>query len=297
VITVRLQGGLGNQMFQYAAGYALARRLSVPLRLDLSWYREVTGRRYGLDVFSITGRIATDDEVRREGIRPPGRIARGLSQLRAQLGARLGVRASARPGYVREPGFPFWPGFLELADGSTLDGYWQSERYFAEVAEPLRGEFAMREAPDPANLRTLDAIRAGESVAVHVRRGDYQSDPHTRRYHGTTSPEYYQAAVRRMLAITKDPRFYVFSDDPDWAEAHLAFGAPTTCVRQDAPERDHEDLRLMSAARHHIIANSTFGWWGAWLAGAPGQTVIAPRAWFMDGPDARDVVPARWERI
>lgn len=290
MITVRLMGGLGNQLFQYAAGYALASRLGVALQLDVSWFQGVPERRYCLDAFSISGRVATDADLRRVGIRHPGRVDRVLAQ--------LGVRGSARiPEHAREPDFPYWPGFRGLPDGSYLDGYWQTERYFADVAQPLRSEFTVRHPPDPENQRTLDAIRGCEAVAIHVRRGDYVADPRTLQYHGATPLRYYEMAVQRIHSFTGDPVFFVFSDDSDWAARNLRVDAPTVHVSHNDPGRDYEDLRLMSAARHHIIANSTFSWWAAWLANPSGQTVIAPKAWFQDGPDARDLVPARWERI
>ncbi len=290
MITSRLVGGIGNQLFQYAAGFALSSRLGVGLQLDRSWYGDRNQRAYRLDAFSITAREATDEALRLAGIRNPGRLARGLSRI--GLGRLAGIR-----GYVREPGFTFWPGFLELRDGACLSGYWQSERYFEHVADAIRREFAFRHDPDPENQRTLDAIHGCEAVAIHVRRGDYAADSRSLKYHGIAPLEYYQAAVRRMLSCIHDPVFFVFSDDPVWVEDNLRVSAPTVRVARNGAARDYEDLRLMSACRHQIIANSTFSWWGAWLAVSPGQRVIAPERWFERGPNTRDLIPARWERI
>lgn len=290
MITSRIMGGIGNQLFQYAAGFALASRHGVPLQLDRSWFGDREDRIYRLDVFSISARVASDQALREAGIRYPGPLLRGLARF------RLGRLAEPR-GYIREPGFPYWPGFLALRDGTCLSGYWQSERYFANVADAIRREFALRDVPDAENRRTLDAIRGCEAVAIHVRRGDYVASVRTGSYHGVAALEYYQAAVARMLSTARDPVFFVFSDDSAWVEANLRVAAPTVYVTHNGGPRDYEDLRLMSACRHHIIANSTFSWWGAWLAEAPGQRVIAPRQWFRSGPDTRDLIPARWERL
>ena len=186
--------------------------------------------------------------------------------------------------------------FLSLGDGAYLDGYWQSERYFAEVAQVARAEFALRRPPDAENQRMLDAIRGAEAVGIHARRGDYVTDARTRDVHGHAPAEYYAAAVARIRSLVRAPAFFVFSDDPAWAAQHLRVDPATVIVGHNDAGRDYEDLRLMSACRHHIIANSTFSWWAAWLGERPGQRVIAPRHWFRDGPDARDLVPARWER-
>jgi len=289
MITARLMGGIGNQLFQYAAGFALASRLGVALQLDRSWFGDRNARAYRLDAFSITAREATDETLRLAGIHYPGPLVRGLS--RVGLGRLAKIR-----GYVCEPAFTYWPGFLELGDGACLSGYWQSERYFENVADAVRREFAFRHEPDPENQRTLDAIRGCEAVAIHVRRGDYATDPRSRKYHGTTPLEYYEAAVRRILSCTRDPVFFVFSDDSVWVEKSLRVPAPTVFLHNGVT-RDYEDLRLMSACRHQIIANSTFSWWGAWLADSPGQRVIAPQRWFRNGPNTRDLIPARWEQI
>jgi hypothetical protein len=243
-----------------------------------------------LEPFAISGQVAGEAELRAAGVRHPGAITRGL--------ARFGFRT--RPlirGHVPEPDFAYWPGFEALRDGAYLDGYWQSERYFGAIAAAVRAEFALRRPPEGENARLLDAIRRAEAVGIHVRRGDYVNDAHTAGYHGAAPAEYYAAAVARLHALVAAPDFFVFSDDPAWAERHMRVDEATVIVGHNDAEHDGEDLRLMSACRHHIIANSTFSWWAAWLGERPGQHVVAPRRWFRAGPDARDLVPARWERL
>jgi hypothetical protein len=290
MITVQLLGGLGNQLFQYAAGLALSTRLGVALQLDGTWFGTRQDRWYALEPFSTSGRLATAGDLRAAGIHHPGRLERGF----AKLGFRLPPRIRGR---VVEPGFTYWKGFEDLGDGAYLAGYWQSERYFSSIAPGVRAELALRKPPDPENQAVLDEIRGCEAVAFHVRRGDYVQNARTNRIHGTTTLDYYAAAAARVLAVVRDPVFFVFSDDPEWTQANLRFDRPARYVTHNGSARDYEDLRLMSACRHHVIANSSFSWWGAWLAGGAGQKVIAPRQWFRDGPDTRDLVPARWERL
>ena len=135
-------------------------------------------------------------------------------------------------------------------------------------------------------------------MALHVRRGDYASNPETQRVHGFCSPDYYRRAIDTVAARVADPRVFVFSDDPEWAERHLVLDHPTTIVRNAAPNAELDDFRMLARCRHHIIANSSFSWWGAWLASHPTQVVVAPAPWFaVDTYDTRDLLPAGWLRL
>nr|VFK65587.1 MAG: Glycosyl transferase family 11 [Candidatus Kentron sp. TUN] len=134
---------------------------------------------------------------------------------------------------------------------------------------------------------------------MHIRRGDYVSDKEANTLIGTCSLDYYQRAVRLLQErIESNPRFYVFSDDPDWVQANLRLDGQMHIVRHNNTDTNFEDLRLMSACSHHIIANSTFSWWGAWLNPSPQKIVIAPARWFKsDKLDDRDLIPSSWLRI
>jgi hypothetical protein len=142
-------------------------------------------------------------------------------------------------------------------------------------------------------------MEAVESVSLHVRRGDYVSNARANAVHGTCSLAYYRQAIALVRERVIAPRFFIFSDDISWARAHLSFDdAPATFVDWNGPEAPQEDLRLMARCRHHVIANSSLSWWGAWLSTTPGQIVVSPRDWFSTNNDrARDVVPERWIRI
>lgn len=291
LVVVRLTGGLGNQLFQYAAARRLALARRTTLTLDLGWFRHEAPsypapRAYELECFRLPARTVSLS---------PATIAR----LEQGLAARVGRWPSRR---IRLPVIQqneAWDMIDERVLHGPADvmllGYWQSERYFQDAAETIRAELRLPAAPDARFGQLLEAIESSEAVAVHVRRGDYVSVPQVAERHGTLPPSYYRQAVNLVAERTgADARVFVFSDDPEWAEEHLALELPTNHVgRTDwsAPV----DLRLMASCRHHVIANSSFSWWAAWLAERAGHVVVAPRAWFRDRSTA--IVPPRWMTI
>jgi hypothetical protein len=294
MLVVNLIGGLGNQMFQYAAGRALALRHGVPLKLDISDFDRFPPRKYLLDNFRVDANIAS--------ARVLGRFDKDPKRWRAtarRLRARLGGREGATGRTVVERGFPWQEIPFDPAVDTCLLGYWQSERYFLPQSELIRREFTHKAPPDARAQRLLDEIDRHPAVSLHVRRGDYVSNPVVQKRHGLCSPAYYTAAVARILALEPGARFYLFSDDLDWVRSNLPIPAPVEYVDLNGPDQPHEDLRLMSRCRHHIIANSSLSWWGAWLNPRPGKVVIAPRQWFTPESkrDARDIVPPTWIRL
>jgi hypothetical protein len=199
---------------------------------------------------------------------------------------------------VRESGFEFDPSILGSTVPCYLQGYWQSPKYFASIDPMIRKELSLKEPLAGENLAAADSIASSLAVSVHVRRGDYASSEATSRYHGTCSVEYYLAAEEQMRRMLGEPTLFVFSDDPDWVARNLRFQSPIVILRHNGPERDYEDLRLMSLCQHHIIANSTFSWWGAWLCQNPDKIIIAPRNWFREATQStRDLIPYNWIRM
>jgi hypothetical protein len=296
MIIVRLRGGLGNQMFQYAAGRRLALVNKAPLKLDLQWFEKVppgdTERRFELGIFAGERQIASPEEIR--DLR--GIDTGGWPKLAKAFLKRTGLMV--KRSWVREKHYHFDPEVLDLRGDFYLDGYWHSESYFADARETIVKDFALRTAPDAANRECAGVIEAVEAVSMHIRRGDYVTNPAAGRYHGVSPLEYYQAAVAEVAAKLRAPHFFAFSDDPDWVKANLRIAAPLTCVEHNGPEKAYEDLRLMTLCRHHIIANSSFSWWGAWLSRNPEKIVVAPRRWFnSDEIDTRDLIPASWLRL
>jgi hypothetical protein len=297
LVIVRLIGGLGNQMFQYATGRSVALRCGATLKLDVTGFAAVgaeTERRYELDSFPIHGSAASEADLAgfgRNGKPRSRRLDRVLRLL------RISRPDDAWPVY-RESQFQFDPAVPELLAPVYLDGFWQSERYFSAIAGVLREELSAKAPLDPENKALAVGIDAVNAVSLHVRRGDYVSDPATNRFHGICSPDYYQRAVDYIAARAGVPHLFVFSDDQQWTRGNLHFGVPMTFVGANPPDCGYRDMQLMARCRHHIIANSSFSWWGAWLNPSREKIVVAPRQWFgACDNDTRDLIPPNWVRL
>ena len=284
-VVIGLSGGLGNQLFQYAAGRSLAIRLGAPLILDLSWFGGQQERQFALAPF----RIKAVQSCQCSWLPPWGQA------LISRVSRRWSPRIMGVPVW-REPHFHYSTQFAELSGPVFLDGYWQSERYFREIRSQLLKEFALRAPLPPACAKLLEEIGGCDAICVHVRRGDYLSNPVAAKVHGVCPAEYYQLGVEELSASLACPHCFVFSDDAEWVRASLAFPCPMTVVDVNGPAEAHFDLTLMSACRHFVIANSSLSWWGAWLSQAADKRVIAPSRWFLTSDkDARDLLPPTWE--
>jgi hypothetical protein len=295
VIVVELCGGLGNQLFQYAAARTVADRLGTDLGLDLRPLLAAGSRPYGLGHFNIRATVLSVRDLPPRYLAPHGwrwSLTRGLVD-RVRAAIRRPALRHLRP--VVYQGSAFRDVLAGVTDDSWLEGFWQSERYFAEGAERLRADLTLK-ALTPATARLQRHIESlACPVAVHVRRGDYAAVASTRAHHGLCSLEYYRAAIARVRDRHPEATFVLFSDDPDWVAANLRV-TPACLVTANGEARPHEDLHLMSRCRAHVIANSSFSWWGAWLARS--ELVIAPRQWYRSpAADGSDVVPARWLRL
>ena len=285
-IIVKVQAGLGNQLFQYALGRYLTLSRYARVKYDISWYESQTKRKYELNLFKVKAQLATPNEI--EQYEGHGRLHQIFQRVLGQ-----------KPGkHIMEKQFTFDPTIIETHGPAYLEGFWQTEKYFSPIAGAIRRELTLREAPTGANVEMLQKIKATRSIALHVRRGDYVSDKATNAFHGTTTYQYYQTAIEEISAVEPTGTIFIFSDDPQWVRDNLQLKLPTILVDINPPERGYDDLRLMAACKHHVIANSTFSWWGAWLGESKGQLVIAPKRWFNDSTqDASDLVPDRWMRI
>ena len=291
MVLVRLNGGLGNQMFQYAAGRALADRLGSELLLDTRAFKHVlaldayTRRSYALAPFKLRAKLATPEDLKR------------WPRWVVDVGMRLGI---VRPLFRRwhfESAITYDPGVLALSDPVCLVGYWQSERYFSGIADSIRADFTLRAPLAGENARLLARARASASVGLHVRRGDFVSLNDAAHAHGVCSLDYYRHGIGLVRERCLDAHFLVFSDDHEWARAELPLDSSTVFVTGNA-ECPEQDLALMSACTHHIIANSSFSWWAGWLGYSPEQMVIAPRPWYASPKlDARDLAVERWHYI
>ncbi len=291
MIVARLCGGLGNQMFQYACARRLAHARGTKLMLDLSAYQNDLKRHYALDGLRISAEVATANDVAafRNRVRWQRRLPEWLPRP---------LRGDCHQ-VVQERSFAFDPRVLELrADKILLEGYWQSERYFGDIAHVIRQEFTMKAAPNPTSAALAARIADSCAVSIHIRRGDYISDPEIERVYGACGLDYYQRAIEEIVQFEPKPQFFVFSDEPAWVKDNLRLNFPMIVVEHMGAESPYEELRLMSLCRHSIIANSSFSWWGAWLNANRAKKVIAPKRWFKSGShDTRDLIPADWIKV
>lgn len=285
-VVVGLSGGLGNQMFQYAAGQALAQRLDTSLLLDTSWFRGRSDREYALAPFRITAS---------ENAGPvwwPDAAVNGWCRVTRRWAiSRLGVVI------FREPHFHFVPAFDHISQPVYLEGYWQSQRYFAAIRETLLVELVPAATLPAACQPILTQIKSSDAICVHVRRGDYVSNPLAAKTHGLCSLDYYAQALK-ILPKNESSHCFVFSDDPLWVQENLHLDCKTTVVDVNDEKNAHWDLHLMSACRYFIIANSSLSWWAAWLGTTVGKRVIAPLRWFnASNKDTSDLIPSDWLRL
>jgi hypothetical protein len=291
LVVSRLAGGLGNQLFQYAAGHALARRLGVPLQLDRSalevrsGFPNETPRSYALDAFELE--VASADRSTIDALSPQrhGLISSVLT--------RIGF--GTRPHVLAEQGKDFDPRSLKVKAPVLLIGHWQNERYFASVAQELRDRLLVpRHAPSERNRALAAQCKETITASIHVRRGDYVHNSKATAYHGVLPTEYFQAAANELIQDHGVQHFMLFSDDPEWVKDNLQLPCPSTMVDHNTGDESHWDLWLMKQCAHNIIANSSFSWWGAWLGDPQGRTVIAPRNWFADSSIRHGIIPATW---
>lgn len=290
MIIVKLMGGLGNQMFQYAAGRALAHRNNAVLKLDMSFLHgsqeNDTPRQFMLDAFNISAECALPLEI-------------------PYLGANPSFFQQCRSIYLRwlnkcctnvliDYDHRINDSFFSAPDNSYLEGYWQSEKYFIAHATTIRNDFTPLGEPEDVNRQLSSYMEKTNSVAIHVRRGDYINNPRINSVHGICSLEYYQQCVKSLSAQVDNPEYFVFSDEPDWVGKHLQLDGKVTVVDNNTPEMPVWDLWLMSKCKHNIIANSSFSWWGAWLNGNPDKIVFAPKQWFSGGNVQPNIIPEQW---
>jgi hypothetical protein len=285
MIIANISGGLGNQLFQYAAAKALALHHNVELKLDISHFEEKSLRKFELDNFNCQPSIATAEELlpfRKKSI-----IYRAAQKL---------LPPHKRKPF-KQPGFEYYPRFLEAPSNTYLKGNWQSEKYFMNIQDVLRSEFVV--SPKlVAHLKNKSIEMENEhSVSVHIRRGDYLN-PSTLKYHGVLPVEYYKNAIAKIQSSGKDYKFYFFSDDIEWTKNNLVYDFPHEHISNVITKNHFEDFYLMSSCRNNIIANSSFSWWCARLNPNPEKIVVAPKKWFNEArANTKDLIPAEWFRI
>lgn len=289
MIIVKVIGGLGNQLFQYALGRTIAHKNNTVLKIDITSFKTYN-RKYALDNFNIIENFATEEEIRHL------KYSNRLKHLAYKLtkSSKLFYKQS----FINELDFAFDQNIFKSPSNVYLEGYWQSEKYFKEAGDIIRNEFTIKSKAEGINKEIAEEINSCEAVSVHVRRGDYVTNLETNKFHGLCSLEYYKEALNKITSCIENPHFFVFSDDPKWAQDNLNFDYPSRFITHNGTEKNYEDLRLMSLCKHNIIANSSFSWWGAWLNKNLDKMVVAPRKWFNNtSVDTSDLIPENWIKI
>ncbi|WP_300464799.1 alpha-1,2-fucosyltransferase [Desulfobacula sp.] len=289
MIISQVIGGLGNQMFQYAAGRAVSLQFGQPLLNDISGFAGYELHQ-GFElqrVFDIPIKAATQTDVR---------SILGWQSLPCirRIMARSSMAAFRHRCFVVEPQLHYWPGIQNVPQDCYLSGYWQSEKYFCNVIPTLRADFTFKLPLANQNAVLAAQIAQVNAVSLHVRRGDYVKNPKTLATHGLCSLDYYRTAIEYIVDRIEHPCFFVFSDDISWVKDHLKINFPCRYIDHNRGAESYKDMHLMSLCRHHIIANSSFSWWGAWLNPHKDKIVVAPQQWFANDNNIKDRFPLEW---
>lgn len=279
-------------MFQFAAGRALSLERGLALKLDTAGFTGY-GLHQGFELQNVFGgSIALSSEVEVRDILG----WQAVPSIR-RIVARPAMTWLRRAGFIVEPHFHYWSGLSAVPNDSYLQGYWQSEHYFRKFEATIRDDFTFQSPLGLQNAEWAAHIAGCNAVSLHIRRGDYVANAKTHANHGVCSLEYYRSAIRMMGERVAHPEFFVFSDDMPWVQANLQVDAPCHFIAHNRGAESYNDMRLMSLCRHHIIANSSFSWWGAWLNARADKLVIAPRNWFANDNRTDDLFPAGWVRL
>ncbi len=288
MIIIRIGGGLGNQLFQYALGRNLALTKNIPLKLDLSWFETNFDRKYKLKYFNTEENIATKKELKR---------IKRYQKINSRRYFLHNLLFSNESIYIEEKQFHFNPNILDIKNNAYLIGYWQTEKYFKDIKDVIRKEFILKDNLDSFCIEKEKKIKKQNSVSLHIRRGDYIMNKIANKNMGVCSLDYYKKAINILGEKINDPTFFIFSDDMKWVKKNLKIDFPIIFV-SNGELKDYEELILMSKCKHNIIANSSFSWWGAWLNNNPDKIVIAPKKWFNDTKrNSKDIIPDNWIKI
>ena len=299
MIIVRLMGGLGNQMFQFAAGKCLSVKLGVPLKLDLSFLNDRSPREnFTYRDFELNGFNIKDEIIQTKEIEFFVRKAVNLSKLKINGLNRIlfNFRLPFHK-IINHPNPSFYEHFQSLSNNTLLIGYWQSEKYFDQGRDMIRQCFLLKDTGIERRVTAfLQEEKIQEKVSVHIRRGDYVLNDHINSVHGLCSMDYYIEAMDYISTEVRDSIFYFVSDDMDWVKATFSkLQGKYKIIFAPADHGPLHDLQVIKLCQHNIVANSSFSWWGAWLNENPKKIVIAPKKWFADETkDTIDLFPINW---
>ena len=291
MIISHILGGLGNQMFQYAAGRAISYKHHKIFLLDLTDFNEYhLHQGYILDkIFDIEAKVAQTEDLKY------------ILKWRYNKYVKKVLKRSFLSKYrgknlIFEPHFNYWSGINNINDDAYLYGYWQSEKYFLDIESIIRKDFTFKDLQDSNNIIYQLKMASCNSVSIHIRRGDYTNNLNKKIFH-SCSVDYYKKAVIYLTNRIVNPVFFIFSDDLQWVKDNIDISYPHVYIDQNKGEQSYIDMQLMSCCKHHIIANSSFSWWAAWLNTNPEKIVVSPKNWFNNGFSDLDLIPCQWIRL
>lgn len=277
-VIVKVFSGLGNQLFQYVVGRQLSLLRNAELLFDTNFFANQSLRNYKLNHYKIVASEISKAEstsflARYTSSAFPAKVYR---RIESYIPKRYHRRFCESQWWVYEPEL------FHAQPPVYLEGYWQHYRYFEEIHPQIIEELTLKAPYPPEAAPLLKAVEADiSSVSIHIRRGDYVTDVAAQKLMGVLPLDYYHRAITHINENVKNPTFYIFSDDLQWAAEHLKLSAPMVLVAIADGRLDYIELDLMSKCRHNIIANSSFSWWGAFLNRNPDKVVVAPAQWVV----------------
>ena len=293
MIVVKLMGGMGNQMFQYALARSLSIKYGKQISFDLDFLHDRTPRKnftfrdYDLDLFNVKANILTSEKTLKFKKYPTtifGKIKRKLNPI----------------SIIKEKVFTFDESILKIKfKNAYIDGYWQNFQYFDSIKEVIEKDFSLKDSLNPEELKLKDEIMNCNSICLNVRRGDFVTNKAVNKVHGAKDYNYYNDGVTKISKLVKNGIVYVFSDDIKWCTENLKFELPTKFITHKYKgNKFGVYLELMKSCNHFVIPNSTFAWWAAYLARNKEKVVIAPKEWFSDSElDSSEIIPNTWIKI
>jgi hypothetical protein len=289
IVVVKLMGGLGNQMFQYAAAFSLAQKNNAKLIVDKSC-NTLKIHQYSLEKFNLNCTFVNFYYILNFFIRC-------FQKIDSLIFKRIGISFFKKYFYF-EKNFDFDENFLNIKNSQYITGYFQSEKYFMSCSDLILEQFFFPKEIEFLNKDLIEKIKNCQSVSLHVRRGDYVKNELARKLHGDCCPfEYYDQALKYIVEKLGNIELFIFSDEIKWVKQNFKFEQPVNFVDNNTSS-NFSDLRLMSLCKHNIIANSSFSWWGAYLNKNKDKIVIAPKKWFNNNSlNTSDLIPEGWVKL
>lgn len=295
MIIVKITGGLGNQMFQYATAKSMSIRNNDTFKLDISFYSKQDLRKFELNLLKIEENIPSIEEINK---------LRGKEGILYKIRKRLKIRNKKPVSYkadslllnsAKNTENIFEEEIFLLKENLYLDGYWQSENYFKDVRDDIIKEFTPKDSISENAKIYLESINNENSVSLHVRRGDY-IDNSMFKESGliVTQLDYYKNAIKYLNKKVENPKYFIFSDDITWCKENFDFLDNKIFI--DNTKSAIDDMVLMSKCKHNIIANSTFSWWSAWLNIYDKKIVVVPKIWYKTNLDLH-LAPKEWIKL